>query len=59
MNPSSATRNSKEVPVDKESRRKAKGKMKKPKVEPDQEAEREEGDLSDRSSSGKVVDITI
>jgi hypothetical protein len=63
MNPFGSTRNSKEVPVDKDARRRLKGKKKEPEKE---NAEEEELDLQEGTESseenppvGKVVDITI
>ena len=63
MNPSGSTRNSKEVPVDKDARRRPRGRKKEPEME---KAEEEELDLQEGPESseenppvGKVVDITI
>ena len=62
LSPSGSTRNSKEVPVDKESHRKAKGRRKEPpKANQGEDAELEEAaeNTAERPSSGKVLDITI
>ena len=62
LNPPGSTRNSKEVPVDKESRRKSKklkGKSGTEKIEEDSELEEAGDPQKDKSKVGKVVDITI
>jgi hypothetical protein len=63
MNPSGSTRNSKEVPVDKDARRRMKGRKKEPKKEKaeEEDLEMEEGTETspDTPPVGKVVDITI
>jgi len=62
LNPSGATRNSKEVPVDKDSRRKTrrlKGKRGSDRREEDAEFEEGEDSQKDKAPVGKVVDITI
>jgi hypothetical protein len=62
LNPSGKTRDAKEVPVDKESRRKTKGKKKKkPEVKSPEDLELEGRDENNnnRRRSGKVVDIII
>jgi hypothetical protein len=61
LNPSGQTRNSKEVPVDKDSRRRSKGKKRErgrlAKEESDLE-DLEEGQ-NEKPASGKVVDILV
>ena len=63
LNPSGSTRNSKEVPVDKDARRRLKGTKKEPEKEKAEEddLEREEATESSKENPpvGKVVDITI
>jgi hypothetical protein len=63
MNPPGSTRNSKEVPVDKDARRRLKGKKKEPEKEKaeEEDLELEEGTESSKENPpvGKVVDITI
>jgi len=62
LNPSGSTRNSKEVPVDKDSRRrqrKGKGKRGPETIGEDPELEDGEGPQKDKTPVGKVVDITI
>jgi hypothetical protein len=61
MNPSGAARNSKEVPVDKDSRRRGKGRKKERvhREEEDLEREEEAEASPDQPPVGKVVDITI
>jgi hypothetical protein len=61
MNPSGSTRNSKEVPVDKDARRRLKGKKKEVEKTEAEELDLEEGTESsqDPPPVGKVVDITI
>ena len=62
MNPSGSTRNSKEVPVDKDSRRRSrrlKGKRKREEIEEATELEEGEDGQKEKTSVGKVVDITI
>jgi len=62
LNPSGSTRNSKEVPVDKDSRRKRrrlKGKRGPERREEDTEFEEGEDSQKDKAPVGKVVDITI
>ena len=61
LNPSGSTRNSKEVPVDKDARRRAKGKKKESEKAEEEDLEPEEGAESskDKPPVGKVVDITI
>ncbi len=61
MNPPGSTRNSKEVPVDKDARRRVKGKKKEPKKGEEEDREVEEGTESSKENPpvGKVVDITI
>jgi len=62
LNPSGSTRNSKEVPVDKDSRRRSrrlKGKRGPERVEESPEMEEGEDSQKDKTPVGKVVDITI
>ena len=61
LNPSGKTRNSEEVPVGKESRRRAKGKKKKAPLASPENSELEEMDENNTTDkpSGKVVDIII
>jgi hypothetical protein len=63
MNPSGSTRNSKEVPVDKDGRRRLKGKKKEPEKDKaeEEDLELEEGTESSKEEPpvGKVLDITI
>jgi len=61
LNPSGSTRNSKEVPVDKDARRRAKGKKKEPEKAEEEDLGPEEGTESSKEKPpvGKVVDITI
>jgi hypothetical protein len=62
LNPSGSTRNSKEVPVDKDSRRRRrglKGKRGPETVEADAGLEEGEDPQKDKTPVGKVVDITI
>lgn len=62
LNPSGPTRNSKEVPVDKDSRRRPrrlKGKREPQRMEEDAELEEGEDPQKDKAPVGKVVDITI
>jgi hypothetical protein len=62
LNPSGSTRNSKEVPVDKDSRRKRrrlKGQRGPERREEDTEFEEGEDSQKDKAPVGKVVDITI
>ncbi len=62
LNPPGSTRNSKEVPVDKESRRrsrKLKGKSGTERIEEDSELEETGDPQKDKAQVGKVVDITI
>ena len=61
LNPSGQTRNYKEVPVDKDSRRRSKGKKRergRPAAEKSDLEEPEE-DQDEKPASGKVVDILI
>lgn len=61
LNPSGQTRNSKEVPVDKDSRRRSKGKKRERRrltVEESDLEDREEGQ-NEKPASGKVVDILV
>jgi hypothetical protein len=62
LNPSGQTRNSKEVPVDKDSRRRSKGKKKREQrklaIEESDLEEPEEGQ-NEKPASGKVVDILV
>jgi hypothetical protein len=61
LNPSGQTRNSKEVPVDKDSRRRSKGKKKERRrlaAEESDPEDREEGQ-NEKPASGKVVDILV
>jgi hypothetical protein len=61
LNPSGQTRNSKEVPVDKDSRRRSKGKKRK-RERPDAEEsdlENPEEGKNEKPASGKVVDILV
>jgi len=63
MNPPGSTRNSKEVPVDKDVRRRLKGKKKEPEKEKaeEEDLELEEGTETSKEKPpvGKVVDIII
>ena len=62
LNPSGSTRNSKEVPVDKDPRRRSrrlKGKRGPETREEDPELEEGEDSQKDKTPVGKVVDITI
>jgi hypothetical protein len=62
LNPSGSTRNSKEVPVDKDSRRRSrrlKGKKKPEETEEATELEEGEDAQKEKTPVGKVVDITI
>ena len=63
LNPSGKSRDAKEVPVDKESRRRPKGKKKKKgpgeAVPGDTDLEETEENKADGRPSGKVVDIII
>ena len=62
LNPSGSTRNSKEVPVDKDPRRRSrrlKGKRGPETREEDPELEEGEDSPKDKTPVGKVVDITI
>ncbi len=61
LNPSGQTRNSKEVPVDKDSRRRSKGKKRergRPAAEESDLEDPEEGQ-NEKPASGKVVDILV
>ena len=61
LNPSSQTRNSKEVPVDKDSRRRSKGKKKeRGRLAPEESGpeDLEEGQ-NEKPGAGKVVDILV
>ena len=61
LNPSGQTRNSKEVPVDKDSRRRSKGKKRergRPAVEESDLEDPQEGQ-NEKPASGKVVDILV
>ncbi len=61
LNPSGQTRNSKEVPVDKDSRRRSKGKKREQGRLTAEESgleDREEGQ-KEKPASGKVVDILV
>ena len=62
LNPSGSTRNSKEVPVDKDSRRRTrrlKGKRGAERKEGDAGFEEGEDSQKDKAPVGKVLDITI
>ena len=61
LNPSGKPRDAKEVPVDKDSRRRMKGKKKKPAEVSTEDLDLEETDenQAERKPSGKVVDIII
>jgi hypothetical protein len=61
LNPSGQTRNSKEVPVSKDSRRKSKGGKKERGRLPPEESEGEdlEEGQNEKPASGKVVDILV
>jgi len=59
LNPSGKPRDAKEVPVDRDSRRKSKGKKKKPAVASQDNLEETAENESDQKPSGKVVDIII
>jgi len=61
LNPSGQTRNSKEVPVDKDSRRRSKGKKRergRPAVEESDLEDPQDGQ-NEKPASGKVVDILV
>jgi hypothetical protein len=61
LNPSGQTRNSKEVPVDKDSRRRSKGRRReRARLVPEEsEVEDLEEGQSEEPASGKVVDILV
>lgn len=61
LNPSGQTRNSKEVPVDKDSRRRSKGRRReRARLAPEEsEIEDLEEGQSEEPASGKVVDILV
>ena len=60
MTPSGKTRNSKEVPVDKESSRRKMKRKKSPESGPEEDEAKEMGpEEKEDLSSGKVLDITI
>ncbi len=64
LNSSGKARDAKEVPVDRQSRRKARGKKRKPREnaprdELEQDLKEDQEDEADRTSSGKVVDIIV
>jgi hypothetical protein len=60
MTPSGKTRNSKEVPVDKESSRRKMRKNKEKEEEPEEEETKEMGEADKEDlPSGKVLDITV
>jgi hypothetical protein len=59
LNPSGKPRDAKEVPVDKDSRRKPKGKKKRPAVASQEDLEDTAEAETDQKPSGKVVDIII
>ena len=61
LNPSGKPRDAKEVPVDKDSRRRPKGKRKRPTVVSKEDLDLEEmaENETDQKPSGKVVDIII
>lgn len=61
LNPSGKSRDAKEVPVDKDSRRRPKGKKKRPEVASQEDLDLEETaeNETDQKPSGKVVDIII
>jgi hypothetical protein len=61
LNPSGQTRNSKEVPVDKDSRRRSKGKKRERRRVAAEESDLEDSEegQNEKPSSGKVVDILV
>lgn len=61
LNPLGKPRDAKEVPVDRDSRRKSKGKKKRPAVASQEDLDLEETaeNETDQKPSGKVVDIII
>jgi hypothetical protein len=60
MTPSGKTRNSKEIPVDKESSRRKMKRRKSPESIPEEDEAKEMGPEEEEDSpSGKVLDITI
>ncbi len=63
LNPSGSARDAKEVPVDRDARRRGRRRKKArepfPGEEPEKDREEEEGSEGERRSSGKVVDIII
>jgi hypothetical protein len=60
MTPSGKTRNSKEVPVDKESSRRKMKRRKNPELNPEEDEAKEMGpEEKEEMPSGKVLDITI
>ncbi len=61
LNPSGQTRNSKEVPVDKDSRRRSKGKRReRGRLAPEEsKVEELEESPNEKPASGKVVDILV
>ena len=61
LNPPGSTRNSKEVPVDKDTWRRLKGKKKEPEKAEEEDLELEKGTESSKDNPPvrKVVDITI
>ena len=61
LNPSGQSRDAKEVPVDKDSRRRRKGKGKRPAVTPPEteDAESDPEERRESKKSGKVLDIVV
>ena len=59
LNPSGKPRDAKEVPVDKDTRRRPKGNKKRPAVAPKEDLEETAENENYQKPSGKVVDIII